>query len=148
MAPTEKKQKLSASSETVSPSLISKVDVEKAMKKQNDVAMFLAEKVISAVAENSNFVFSPASISITLTMLAASSADETLRSLILSLLRSYSVDELKAVFSEISTIVLADGSASGGPKISNVNGVWIEQSLGVDPSSKDLFENSSRLLAL
>ncbi|WZZ39435.1 hypothetical protein YC2023_035694 [Brassica napus] len=51
------------------------------------------------------------------------------------------MDELKAVFSEIATIVLADGSASGSPKISNVNGVWMEQSLGVDPSLKDLFEN-------
>ncbi|CAF1699411.1 unnamed protein product [Brassica oleracea] len=134
--PKEKKQKLSTS-ETISPSLskmkkkknkrkkrpppISKVNVEKAMKKQNDVAMFLTEKVISAVAKNSNF--------------------EQLTSSILSFLRSYSMDELKAVFSEIATIVLADGSASGSPKISNVNGVWMEQSLGVDPSLKDLFEN-------
>ncbi|KAF2613845.1 hypothetical protein F2Q70_00008112, partial [Brassica cretica] len=117
------------------------VNVEKAMKKQNDVAMFLTEKVISAVAKNSNFVFSPASINAALTMVAASSKEEQLTSSILSFLRSYSMDELKAVFSEIATIVLADGSASGGPKISNVNGVWMEQSLGVDPSSKDLFEN-------
>ncbi|KAJ4907499.1 putative non-inhibitory serpin-Z5 [Raphanus sativus] len=74
-------------------------------------------------------------------MLAVSSPDETLRSSILSFLRSSSMDELKAAFSEIATTVLADGSASGGPKISNVNGVWLEQSLGVDPSLKDLFEN-------
>ncbi|KAF3548029.1 hypothetical protein DY000_02001511 [Brassica cretica] len=126
---------------TLSPPPISKVNVEKAMKKQNDVAMFLTEKVISAVAKNSNFVFSPASINAALTMVAASSKEEQLTSSILSFLRSYSMDELKAVFSEIATIVLADGSASGGPKISNVNGVWMEQSLGVDPSSKDLFEN-------
>ncbi|KAG2332973.1 hypothetical protein Bca52824_004153 [Brassica carinata] len=126
---------------TVSPSPISKVNVEKAMKKQNDVAMFLAEKVISAVAENSNFVFSPASINVALTMLASVPIEETLRSSTLSFLRSYSMDELKAVFSEIAAIVLADGSGSGGPKISNVNGVWMEQSGGVDPSLKDLFEN-------
>ncbi|CAN7115158.1 unnamed protein product [Brassica rapa subsp. narinosa] len=126
---------------TLSPPPISKVNVEKAMKKQNDVAMFLTEKVISAVAKNSNFVFSPASINAALTMVAASSKEEKLTSSILSFLRSYSMDELKAVFSEIATMVLADGSASGGPKISNVNGVWMEQSLGVDPSSKDLFEN-------
>ncbi|KAL0843958.1 hypothetical protein Bca101_017204 [Brassica carinata] len=107
---------------TVSPSPISKVNVEKAMKKQNDVAMFLAEKVISAVAENSNFVFSPASINVALTMLASVPIEETLRSSTLSFLRSYSMDELKAVFSEIAAIVLADGSGSGGPKISNVNG--------------------------
>ncbi|CAH8383615.1 unnamed protein product [Eruca vesicaria subsp. sativa] len=111
------------------------------MKNQHDSAMFLADKVISAVAENSNFVFSPASINTALTMVAASTPYETLRSFILSLLRSSSVDELKDVYSEIATIVLADGSASGGPKISNINGVWTEQSLGVDPLLKDLFEN-------
>uniref|UniRef100_A0A0D2ZVV0 Serpin domain-containing protein n=1 Tax=Brassica oleracea var. oleracea TaxID=109376 RepID=A0A0D2ZVV0_BRAOL len=136
--PKEKKQKLSTS-ETISPSLskmkkkknkrkkrpppISKVNVEKAMKKQNDVAMFLTEKVISAVAKNSNFVFSPASINAALTMVAASSKEEQLTSSILSFLRSYSMDELKAVFSEIATIVLADGSASSGPKISNAEEV-------------------------
>uniref|UniRef100_A0A0D3B3X7 Serpin domain-containing protein n=1 Tax=Brassica oleracea var. oleracea TaxID=109376 RepID=A0A0D3B3X7_BRAOL len=129
--PKEKKQKLSTS-ETISPSLSKmkkkknkrkkRVNVEKAMKKQNDVAMFLTEKVISAVAKNSNFVFSPASINAALTMVAASSKEEQLTSSILSFLRSYSMDELKAVFSEIATIVLADGSASSGPKISNVNG--------------------------
>ncbi|KAJ4877252.1 putative non-inhibitory serpin-Z5 [Raphanus sativus] len=111
------------------------------MKKQTDNAMFLTEKVISAVATDSNFVFSPTSINAALTMFAASSKDETLRSSILSFIRSNSIDELNAVFSEIATIVLPDGSASGGPKISAVNGVWMAQSLRVDPSLKDLFEN-------
>lgn len=127
-----------STSEIASPSL-SKIDVGEAMKKQNDVAMFLAGKVISAVARNTNFVFSPPSINVVLTMLAAS--DETLRSSIFSVLRSSSIDELNAVFREIASVVLADGSASGGPKISAVNGVWIEQSLSVKPSLKDLFEN-------
>ncbi|CAH8255905.1 unnamed protein product [Arabidopsis lyrata] len=86
------------------------------MKKQNDVAMFLAEKVISVVAKNSNFVFSPASINALLTM-------------------------LNAVFREVASLVLVGGSESGGPKIAAVNGVWMEQSLPVDPSMKDLFEN-------
>ncbi|CAH8352668.1 unnamed protein product [Eruca vesicaria subsp. sativa] len=124
-----------------SPSLISKVNVGIAMSKQNDVAMFLTEKVISAVATNSNFVFSPTSINSVLTMVAASSKDETLRSSIVSFLRSYSIDELNAVFSEVAANVLVDGSTSGGPKIAAVNGVWMEQSLVVDPLLKDLFEN-------
>lgn len=52
-------------------------------------------------------------------------------------------DELKAVFSEIATIVFADGSASGGPKISSVNGFWVEQTQPVDHNSlKDLMEKS------
>ncbi|KAG2302954.1 hypothetical protein Bca52824_031605 [Brassica carinata] len=101
------------------------------MKKQNDVAMFLAGKVISTLAKNSNMVFSPASIN----------ATKHLRSFILSFLRSSSTDELNAVFGEICSVVLADGSASGGPKIAAVNGVWINQSLPVDSSWKDLLVN-------
>ncbi|XP_010430254.1 PREDICTED: probable non-inhibitory serpin-Z5 [Camelina sativa] len=144
MDPQEKKKKLDTS-EIASPSLsktpsLSKIDVGEAMKKQNDVAIFLAEKVISAVAKNSNFVFSPASINAVLTMVAASCGEE-LRSFILSFLRSSSTDELNAVFHEIASVVLADGSKQGGPKIAAVNGVWIDQSLPVSPLLKDLFEN-------
>ncbi|CAA7024307.1 unnamed protein product [Microthlaspi erraticum] len=58
----------------------SNMDLQEAMKKQSDVAMFLTGKVISAVARNSNFVFSPASIYAVLTMVAASIEEETLRS--------------------------------------------------------------------
>ncbi|VVA94209.1 unnamed protein product [Arabis nemorensis] len=65
------------------------------MNNQN-VAMFLAGEVISAIEKDTNFVFFLASINVVLTMLAAK--DEALR-----LLNAY--------------MVLADGSASGGPKI-------------------------------
>ncbi|XP_023637553.1 probable non-inhibitory serpin-Z5 isoform X2 [Capsella rubella] len=125
-----------------SPSL-SKIDVRQVMKKQNDVAMLLARKAISAVAKNSNFVFSPVSISAVLTMVAASCDEESeeLRSFILSFLRSSSTDELNAVFHEIASFVLVDGRKKGGPKIAVVNGVWMEQSLPVSPSLKDIFEN-------
>ncbi|VVA93272.1 unnamed protein product [Arabis nemorensis] len=92
MDPIEKKRDLTTS-ETASP--LSKMD----LKKQNDVTMFLAEKVISTVARNTNF-----------TMVASTTEDERVRSLILFVLRSSSID----------------GSANGGPKISSVNGVWIE----------------------
>ncbi|KAJ0254567.1 Serpin domain-containing protein [Hirschfeldia incana] len=35
----------------------------------------------------------------------------------------------------------ADHSANGGPKISSLNGVWIEKTRPIDSSFKDLFEN-------
>ncbi|ESQ39689.1 hypothetical protein EUTSA_v10001102mg [Eutrema salsugineum] len=76
----KKKQKLNKSQEIIveSPTLAEievpkAIDERKAMKKQNDVALFLAGKVISAVAKNSNLVFSPASINAVLTMAAATS---------------------------------------------------------------------------
>ncbi|KAF3612149.1 hypothetical protein DY000_02047272 [Brassica cretica] len=49
--------------------------------------------------------------------------------------------ELNAVFSKLVSVVFADHSANGGPKITSVNGVWIEQTLPIDSSFKDLFEN-------
>ncbi|KAF3502170.1 hypothetical protein F2Q69_00040918 [Brassica cretica] len=67
--------------------------------------------------------------------------DKTLRSFILSFLRFSSTEELNAVFGEICSVVLADGSASGGPKIAALNGVWIDQSLSVDSSWQDLIVN-------
>ncbi|KAF3568038.1 hypothetical protein DY000_02012487 [Brassica cretica] len=133
----KKKQKLCESQVTPSPSL-SKIDLAEAMKKQNDVAMFLAGKVISTLAKNSNLVFSPVSINPVLTMAANRREDKTLRSFILSFLRFSSTEELNAVFGEICSVVLADGSASGGPKIAALNGVWIDQSLSVDSSWQDL----------
>ncbi|KAL0747821.1 hypothetical protein Bca101_029823 [Brassica carinata] len=111
------------------------------MKKQNDVAMFLAGKVISTLAKNSNLVFSPVSINAVLTMAANRREAKTLRSFILSFLSSSSTEELNAVFGEICSVVLADGSASGGPKIAALNGVWIDQSLSVDSSWQDLIVN-------
>ncbi|RID42225.1 hypothetical protein BRARA_J02131 [Brassica rapa] len=152
MDPKEKRQKLSTpelESQSLSKkdvaitsaSLNSEVDVGEAMKKQNDVAMFLAEKVISALARNSNFVFSPASISAVLTMVAVTSETETLRSFIFSILSSSSIDKLNAVFHEVANTVLVDGSENGGPKISAVNGVWMEQSLSLSHSKKDVFQN-------
>ncbi|XP_019082764.1 PREDICTED: probable non-inhibitory serpin-Z5 [Camelina sativa] len=117
------------------------MDLQEAMKKQNDVALFLAQKVISAEPKNSNLVFSPASINAVLAMAAATSDNETLRSCILSFLRSSSTDELNATFRKIVSHILVDGSKRGGPKIASANGVWIEQSRPCSPASKDLFEN-------
>ncbi|CAA7015763.1 unnamed protein product [Microthlaspi erraticum] len=121
---TKKKQKRSKSQVIAS---LSKKELREAMKKQNDAALDLTRKVIASEARHANFVFSPASISAALTMMAAGKGSGS--------------DELNAVYSEIATVVFADGSASGGPKITAVNGVWVEQSLLVDHSLKNLFEN-------
>ncbi|KAF3557897.1 hypothetical protein F2Q69_00013145 [Brassica cretica] len=102
----KKKQKLSNSQVFASPSL-SQEELREAMKKLNDTALVLTSKAIDADARNSNFVFSPASISAALTMMAVTNGTHS--------------DELNAVYKEIATVVLADDSASGGPKISAVN---------------------------
>ncbi|CAA7047979.1 unnamed protein product [Microthlaspi erraticum] len=125
-------------------SFVSKSTIEEAINNQNDAALFLSKLLFSAKAKYSNSVFSPASVTAALTLVASGpgDSDSSVSKEILSFLSSSSIDELNAVFSEIASVVLADRSANGGPKISSVNGVWIEQSLPIDSSSfKDLFEN-------
>ncbi|KAJ4888301.1 putative non-inhibitory serpin-Z5 [Raphanus sativus] len=163
MDPKEKRQKLSTPAELkspslslsrkdvaaiTSPSLNSKVDVGEAMKKQNDVAMFLTEKVISALARNSNFVFSPASVNAVLTMVAVTSGEESLRSLIFSILRTSSVDELNAVFHEVANTVLVDGSENGGPKILRLMECEWSSPYPLVPPRKISFRISSKPLLL
>ncbi|XP_013703186.3 probable non-inhibitory serpin-Z5 [Brassica napus] len=105
----------------------SKKELQKEMKKQNDADLALTGKVIASKARNSNFVFSPASLNSVLTIEAASASSAT--------------EERKAVFNETATVAFADGKANGGPKITAINGVWVEQSLPVDHSYKNLLVN-------
>ncbi|CAN8232584.1 unnamed protein product [Cochlearia groenlandica] len=120
----KKKQKLSHIS---SPSM-SKDELQLAMKKQNDVAMVLTGKIIDYLAKESNFIFSPASIYAAATMMAVA-ASGTIS------------DEVKAIYGEIANLVFADGSSRGGPKISAINGAWVEKSQPVDYVVKDILEN-------
>lgn len=111
------------------------------MKKQNDNALLLAGKVIHTEAKNSNLVFSPASINSAITMHAAGPEGDLDAGGILSYLESSSLEELKAAFSEISSVVFPNNSSIDAPQITAANGVWIDKSLTIDPMFKDLFEN-------
>ncbi|XP_010418444.1 PREDICTED: serpin-Z1-like [Camelina sativa] len=122
------------------------MDVREAMKKQTDVAMILSGQVLSSAPKDSNVIFSPASINSAITMHAAGPGGDSAAVEILSFLRSSSIDELKNIFHELSSFVYADSSASGGPKIKSMNGLWIDKSLRVDPKYKDLFENFFKAL--
>ncbi|KAL1212385.1 putative non-inhibitory serpin-Z5 [Cardamine amara subsp. amara] len=105
-----------------------KVNLRKTMKEQNDADLVLTHEVIASKARNSNFIFSPASINAAYTMMAAGTGSSS--------------DELNAVHNEIATVVLADGSARGGPKISAINGVWVEKSRPGNHSLKDIMEKN------
>ncbi|KAL9310575.1 Serpin-Z1 [Arabidopsis thaliana] len=117
------------------------MDVREAMKNQTHVAMILSGHVLSSAPKDSNVIFSPASINSAITMHAAGPGGDLVSGQILSFLRSSSIDELKTVFRELASVVYADRSATGGPKITAANGLWIDKSLPTDPKFKDLFEN-------
>lgn len=83
------------------------MDLRKSMEKQNDAVARLATHVISTVAAGSNLVFSPTSINVLLSIIAAGSSSVS-KEHILSFLNSPSTDHLNAVLSEI-LYALADG---------------------------------------
>ncbi|KAJ7971128.1 Serpin-ZX like [Quillaja saponaria] len=103
----------------------------------------LAYKVLKKEIENgSNFVSSPLSIHVMLSLIAAGSTGHTLKQL-LSFLGSESIHNLNLLSSEvISRIRLEDesgrGSVTGGPLLSFVNGSWVDQSFGLKPSFEEV----------
>uniref|UniRef100_A0A1J3H8L8 Serpin-ZX n=1 Tax=Noccaea caerulescens TaxID=107243 RepID=A0A1J3H8L8_NOCCA len=118
------------------------MDLRESIRDQNEIVLRLAKHVVATTAgKTSNLVFSPALINVILSFLAARSPGAD-RDQILSLLQASSSDELNAVSSKIVTTILADSTPSGGPTISAANGFWIDKSLPVEPSFKDLLETS------
>ncbi|XVE69992.1 hypothetical protein DITRI_Ditri10aG0036000 [Diplodiscus trichospermus] len=60
---------------------------------------------------------------------------------LLSFLKSKSNDQLSSFSSELLSLVFADGSSVGGPRLSFANGVWIDKSLPLKPSFKQIVNN-------
>lgn len=81
-----------------------------------------------------------------LSLIAAGSSGST-REELLTFLKSESVDNLNKLSSELVSVVFADGSPAGGPKLSFANGVWVDQTLPFKPAFKkvvdDLYKASS-----
>ncbi|CAN6825265.1 unnamed protein product [Brassica oleracea] len=119
------------------------MDLRESLRKQNEIVLSLFKHVIATTTAGkpSNRLFSPALINVTLSFIAAKSPRD-IEEKILSLLQASSTYELNTVSSKIVTTVLADSTPSGGPTIAAANGVWSEKSVPVDPSFKDIIENS------
>jgi serpin B len=108
---------------------------------QSDVALRIAKQLLEGKeGKNSNLVFSPLSIQALLSLVAAGTKDSTLDQL-LSFLGAESSDQLNAFTSKLITLVLADGSPSGGPRLSFANGVWVDKSVSaIRPSFKQVVD--------
>ncbi|CAM8983448.1 unnamed protein product [Rhodiola kirilowii] len=97
---------------------------------QTDVAMMLTNRLIETeVAKDKNFVYSPVSIHLALTVLTAGAKGKTLDQLL-----SFLKLESKANWGRLPfvswkvNVLLKDGSGRG-PKLAVANGVWIDESL-------------------
>lgn len=112
------------------------MDLRVAIKTQTDFCLQIAKLVGSKRAKDSNLVFSPLSIHVALSLVAAGSKGQTLEQLC-SILKFKTSEDLNSLSSQIITLILADGSSNGGPLLNFVNGVWIDESLPLKTSFKE-----------
>lgn len=115
------------------------MDLRQSISNQTDVSLTLAKNVLLSHGKDSNVVFSPLSIHVVLSLIAAGSNGQTLDQL-LSFLKSKTTDELNSLSSQLVDLVFADGSATGGPRLSFANGVWVDKSLSLKPSFKQVVD--------
>ncbi|KAL8051399.1 hypothetical protein ABFX02_06G145500 [Erythranthe guttata] len=110
---------------------------------QTDVSFSLAKQLISTDFKDKNVIFSPLSIHILLGMIAAGSKGPT-RDQMLGFFKSSSIEELNSLLAHHVTKVFADGEPLGGPCLSLVNGIWVDQSLSFKPHYEEIIQNGYR----
>uniref|UniRef100_A0A2N9IA73 Serpin domain-containing protein n=1 Tax=Fagus sylvatica TaxID=28930 RepID=A0A2N9IA73_FAGSY len=115
------------------------MDLRESISNQTDVALGITKQLLLTEGKDSNLVFSPLSIHVVLSLIAAGSKGPTLDQL-LSFLNSKSNDQLNSLASQLVAVVFADGSPSGGPRLSFANGVWLDKSLSLKPSFKQVVD--------
>ncbi|KAJ4804428.1 serpin [Rhynchospora pubera] len=105
------------------------MDLRQSIQTQTNFSLRLAHHVSSIVARDSNLVFSPLSLHVALSLVAAGAKGATLDQLLSFLGSGPSASDLVKLSSQIVELVLTDGSGSGGPRLAFANGVWFDQSL-------------------
>ncbi|KAL8058881.1 hypothetical protein ABFX02_03G050500 [Erythranthe guttata] len=118
------------------------MDLQQSIQNQSDFSLSLAKHVITTHAKDKNLVFSPLSIHIALSMVAAGSDGPT-RDQLLGFLKSKSIEDLNFLSSEIVTPVFAkDDGGRRRPRLSLANSVWVEQSNCLKPAFREIMHNS------
>jgi len=122
--------------------------IRKSLTNLTNVSMNITKHLLSnQKLREKNVVFSPLSLNTVLSMIATGSEGPTQKQL-LSFLQSESPGDLKSLCSRLVSSVLSDRAPAGGPCLSYTNGVWVEQSLPLQPSFKQLMTTDSKLLLL
>jgi serpin B len=104
----------------------------------SDVSMIMAKHLFSKQEyRENNVVFSPLSLQVVLSIIAAGSDGLTQQQL-LEFLRFKSTDHLNSFVSHLLSVTLKDAISSRGPRLSFVNGVWFDQLLSLQPSFKEI----------
>ncbi|KAG6538972.1 serpin-ZXA-like [Zingiber officinale] len=119
------------------------MDLGESIARQTSFPIRLSMHVGSAVASDCNLVSSPLSVHLVLALVAAGSKGRTLDEMLSLLgLSSGKLADLNSLSSQIVSLVLADGSPSGGPRVSFANGVFVDSSVTLKPSFNDIVANA------
>ncbi|KAJ0570418.1 putative Serpin family protein [Helianthus annuus] len=119
-----------------------RLDQSMMIRNQTHVSTALATHLLSN-KHNSNVVFSPLSIQVALSVLSAGCKGETLDQL-LALLKADTTDDLNSLYLQLASSILADGSPSGGPKLSSANAVWVGENFSLKPCFKQVVDTVYR----
>ncbi|KAL6206987.1 hypothetical protein ACLB2K_024232 [Fragaria x ananassa] len=123
------------------PSFKVSESLRKSIQDQTNVALDITKQLLlNEKVKDKNVVFSPLSIHVVLSMIAAG-AKGSIQKGMLSFLKSKSIDALNTLASNVVPLVFADGSKLGGPLLSFANGVWLDQSLSIKPAFKNVLDN-------
>ncbi|AES73226.1 serpin-ZX-like protein [Medicago truncatula] len=107
----------------------------------SSVSLTIAKHLFSKESHrNKNIVLSPLSLQVVLSIIAAGSDGSTQQQL-LDFLQSNSTDQLNSFASKLVSVILKDGAPAGGPRLSFVDGVWVEKTLSLQPSFKQIVSN-------
>ncbi|XP_021820930.1 serpin-ZX-like [Prunus avium] len=117
------------------------MDLRESIRNQNDVALGLTKKLLQTEGKESNLVYSPLSIHVVLSLIAAGSKGPT-QDQLLSFLKFKSADHLNTFAAELVSVIFSDGSPSGGPRLSFANGIWVDGSLPLKPSFKQVVDTA------
>jgi len=98
-------------------------------------------KHLFAKQPNNNVVFSPLSLQVVLSIIAAGSEGPTQQQL-LDFLQFEYIDHLNSFASQLVSVILKDAAPAGGPRLSFVNGVWVEKTLSIQPSFKQIVSSN------
>ncbi|CAI9777793.1 unnamed protein product [Fraxinus pennsylvanica] len=124
----------------------STMDIRESISNQTGISLLLAKYLVSTKAKDANLVFSPVSIHMVLGLIAAGSQGPTLNQL-LSFLKSKSIEELNCVSSQLISLVSANGGPLGGPLLSFANSVWVDRSLSLKSTFKEIVGSAYKAAA-
>ncbi|KAM5573240.1 serpin-ZX [Rosa sericea] len=88
-------------------------------RKQTNIALGITKKLLLNEAKASNLVCAPLSMQVVLSLLNS---------------KTNSTFDDRALAPELAARVFADGSQKGGPRLSCANGLWVDESVHLEPS--------------